>query len=257
MNDTTKLLNAKDVADLAHVTVQTARRWMRTGKIPSHQTHAGNRLHWVTRSDDLNAALTTRTRPTIDDLTAQTGWSYHQIWHALTDAGHLNTPITKGHIIRLTDDAVSHIRTQTATRAATANHAVLVADAAHQLHMPITTIETLIRQGRLATVPSPDSTRHRYVTRTSISTYQATCANPHPIHTGDLVIGYDDARRALHATRSAMTHYVTAGTLTATTINRHIVITLTSALAYLTHHPDPTAEQGLRDHAIPKPESRR
>jgi integrase len=238
-------VSAAEVARLAGIQPQTARKLLRTGDIPgAHQRQWGNRQVWYTYRSDVDAYLA-RSAATVDSLAARLGYSYHQTWTLLVQLDVLDPGRPKGSAIRLTAADIAAVDAEVGRRREAATRVMLLDEAEQRLQLPRVTVETLLRQGHLVPAPAPDDTRHRYLTVVSVEAYLAAFPVAAPSVGDGAVVPVAEARRAFGVTRPAMTKLVNSRRLVATTVNRRQCITLDSALRLLDTSPVTGAREKL------------
>ncbi|MFD2090458.1 tyrosine-type recombinase/integrase [Blastococcus deserti] len=122
-------VSAADVARLAGIEPQTARKLLRTGVITgAHQRLWGNRMVWYTHRSHLDAYLA-RSAATVDSLAVRLGYSYHQTWTLLVHLGVLDPDRAKGGAIRLTAAAITAVDAEVARREEAAGRVMLLDEA--------------------------------------------------------------------------------------------------------------------------------
>ena len=232
-----RVLSVKEVAARLEKAETHTRRLMSSGTIRAHQRPWGTRQVWVAYERDVDAYQQTITRPGIEDLATEAGWTYHQVFHLLHELRLLPAEHVKGHQVRLDPDAVAAFRAEAARRCQVLAGAMSLAQAAETLDMPVTSVETLLNRKMLEPTEGPTGARRRWVTVRSVEAYQAqfpTPAAPGPAADEPLLLTTTETRRLLKLTRHEVTRLTSIRQLTLGRKpgNRHVYITADSALAY-------------------------
>jgi hypothetical protein len=151
---------------------------MSNGTIAAHSRPWGTREVWVAYEVDVCRYLDITAGTTITELGAELGLSYNEAWHVLRSLDRIDPRHDRGAAIRLSNETCEQMRAEIRRRTEVGAGAVTVAQAAQRLTMAVGSVETLIRQGHLQLTDGPTDTRHRYVTRDSVTAYDL--AHPAP-----------------------------------------------------------------------------
>lgn len=210
-SDRGRLLSSSEIADRLGCAAVTARRMLREGQLPARQVAYGNRLVWKAYEADVEDHVRSQ-GCTIQQVADELGATYHQIYQLLIRLQLMPTRLHPGTPIRLTSDDLELVRAELRNCAEVHNQAVHVSRAAQLLHLSVTSVDTLIRQGKLTTVPAPNGARMRLIPLAEIAAFN----EQHP-HLGDApgeedsqdAMRFSEAARQLGLTRNALSALVT------------------------------------------------
>lgn len=176
------LLDAHALAAELAVSATTARRWMRTGTVPSVPiTTPGQPVTRHARLSDIQAlrdqqAATTR----LPDLAASLKLGYHEA-RTIVQRLNLHPRRAQGTGEFLLDNAeATAVRAEADRLAALHARSVRIATAAVDIGTGVATINVLIRSGALTLDHDTDPSGAKYVTRTSIAAEKARRASRVP-----------------------------------------------------------------------------
>lgn len=206
---------------------------MRTGQIRAHQELWGTRHVWVAFESDVRAFQHARTGVTIDALAVEHNLAYHQMYHLVKTLGLVPDGQRGGERILLDDTAAGKVRAEMGRQRGIAARAMLLADAAERLRLPIAAVESLVRSGHLDRTDGPTDTRHRWVTIASVEAYEAQYpAQPQAVDGTDTALTITEARTILGRTRPQITHLTRTRQLQLVRRpgSRHVYVTAESAL---------------------------
>ena len=149
-----RLLDTGQVAVRIDRTKVQTRKLLASGTIVAHKRPWGTRDVWVAYEADVGRYLDTVARPTLSDLAAQVGWSYHQLWHLVRELELVPPHHRHGSALPLTEEAARRVRAEVARRDSAAEAVVSIRAAAAELDMESGNVETLIRGGHLQLSPA-------------------------------------------------------------------------------------------------------
>jgi hypothetical protein len=247
-------LDAEAVGKMIDRSAAHTRRLMRTGDIVAHLRPWREREVWWAYEADVQRYLTDNAGVTVTELSAELGWSYHQVWHLLRELGLVSDDHLHRRSLRLTSEAADRLREEARRRSDVVAHAVSVREAAHLLQMEVVTVETLIRQQRLELTDGPGNTRHRYVTRTSIDRYNRSFppvpnAGQGSVDVEEERLTFTEARLLLGVSRPHLSEMTT--TRQVRTLpkpgSRHLYISAASAIAWAERTRRPAAATAVRE----------
>ena len=231
-------LEVAEVAKRIDKSVPYTRRLMSKGTIAAHSRPWGTREVWVAYEVDVCRYLDITAGTTIPELSAELGLSYTQTWHVLRSLDLIDPRHDRGAAIRLSHETGEQMRAEIRRRTEVGADAVTVAHATQLLNMAVGSVETLIRQGHLQLTDGPTDTRHRYVTRDSVTAYDlahpATAEAAAGEQATEILLTLTDARRLLQVTRHQLstlmaTRQVRTGHRDG---SRHLYVTASSAMAW-------------------------
>jgi hypothetical protein len=161
-------LTPMDVAHDLGLAVTTVRRQMQEGTIPARKRQWGRREVWVTDRATLEE-YKARGANGIDltDLADELGMTYHQAYRMLGELG-LHPQQGNGDRLRLNAAEADQLRSEAARVRALHRRAMRVSEAATLLGVNPRTFRGWVTAGRLELDPETDSSRAKFVTRTSV-----------------------------------------------------------------------------------------
>ena len=205
------VLSTRQVATRIGKSESRARTLMARGEIVATRKLAGDREVWVAREADVHRYLDELVGSSLTELAAEAGCDYHQTWQLAGDLGLLDDDRRPATKVRLSPAAGARLLTEVERRSTVLSQAMTVREAAEELKMAVTVVETLIRRGYLEVVDGTTGARRRYVSRTSVEAYLAA----HPIPTEGAPTGNDhlltctQTRRLAGITRPQLTTLIT------------------------------------------------
>lgn len=227
-------LSSAEVAQRIRKHPTKARELMRSGVIRSHQTAWKSRQVWVAYEADVDVYLASIAGTTIDELAEDLGWSYHQVRGALLELELWPADHVKGRPVRLDGDAAAALRAEATRRRTLSAQVMSLADAADDLGLPVTSVETLVRQGVLKIADGPTAARRRFVTTASVEAHKRRFPVQATTTTGAPTLTHAQTRATLGLTRPQVSALTSTRQLTLAKRagSRHVYITVESALAY-------------------------
>ena len=161
----------------------------------------------------------------------------------------------KGTALTLTSQAVATLRAEHARRVRAGAQTVTLSVAARMLDLPVTSVETLVRGGKLEQVAAPNGTRHRFVSVASVEAYRRDFPpESAPVADDDVLIPFAVAARVLGVSRPTLSGLTQNRQIRAARKpnNRHVYVVASSAPGVGRTHGDVPRGTRHRTMATPK-----
>lgn len=233
-----ELLTAGEVASALGCTVQTARRWMREGVVPSVilTQRARGEERGALLADVLAVGERMRAQVTIADLAEEVAQTYHTVYQYVRASGLPTERV--GRTCWLPAEAVEHVRGHYRHQAELHSRAVPLSVAAATLRATLPEVEHLLARGILIG-DDPAHDGRRMVSRESVEQVLAdrqrsrprssAARKPSPVVT----VPRSEVRRILELTDAQIDVLVADGTLVQMVVHRVRLITRESLLQHL------------------------
>ena len=233
-----------------------ARTLMARGDIIAATQPWGDRQVWMAYESDVQHYLDGVAGTTLTDLAAELHMDYHQLWTLAGELQLLDPGRPRGAKIRMPDDAVKLLRAELDRRASAAAEVMTVKEAARQLQMETTLVETLIRRGDLDVIQGPTGVRRRYVSCASVEAYDLAypVTPPSAAVTSEAepeqLLTCTEARRLLRVSRNDLTSLVATRQLSTGSKpgSPHVYVTAASAIGWAERTRRAAVASAIRRH---------